>query len=161
LCRAHIRAFAKSAEKYAAETQLSKRVGDWQSRLLPILDEEEERPEFDIREYGAHILKTLEQEVTSRNIARKTSLQSSDRPTNVVNFQFITKDSEPYEVCRLFLSSLMLCNTGNIVLSNEEGSMPPPAALKMEFLNPILALAMETYKAPSEAERSTHVINCS
>eukprot|EP00978_Attheya_sp_CCMP212_P037512 scaffold177553_cov49-Attheya_sp.AAC.1 len=44
LCRAHIKAFARGAEKYASETNLTRRVGKWQSRLCPILEEEEKRP---------------------------------------------------------------------------------------------------------------------
>ena len=67
LCRAHLRAFARGAEKYAAETQLSRRVGDWQSRLSPLLEEEEKRPEFDIHLYGDRIMQTVMEGARGRN----------------------------------------------------------------------------------------------
>ncbi len=56
LCRAHLKEFSKGAEKYAVETQLSKRVSDWQLKLADVLAEEEERPEFDIKTYSERIL---------------------------------------------------------------------------------------------------------
>lgn len=56
LCRAHIRAFAKGAERYKAETKLTKRVGDWQGKLAPILEEEQQRPEFDINRYSEKVI---------------------------------------------------------------------------------------------------------
>ena len=43
LCKAHLRAFAAGAERYAAESQLSKRVADWSFKLQPALRNEEER----------------------------------------------------------------------------------------------------------------------
>jgi condensin-2 complex subunit H2 len=59
LCRAHLKEFAKDAENYAVETQLTKRVGDWQSKLANVLAEEEERPEFNIKTYGNNVLSTM------------------------------------------------------------------------------------------------------
>ena len=62
LCRAHIRSFAKGAQAYAAETKLSKRVGDWHNRLVPILEEEENRPAFDIHAYTRRVVNAIEEE---------------------------------------------------------------------------------------------------
>jgi Protein of unknown function (DUF1032). len=56
LCRAHLKEFAKGAEKFAVESQLSKRVSQWQSKIEKILVEEETRPEFDIYTYGTQIM---------------------------------------------------------------------------------------------------------
>ena len=61
LCRAHLRKFARSAESYAAETHLTRRVGAWQDGLAPLLEEQECRPEFDIHDCGRRILETVEQ----------------------------------------------------------------------------------------------------
>lgn len=114
LCREHMKEFAKKADKYAADTQLSKRVSKWQSQLLPILELEEERPDFDIHKYGQSIMKTL-----------------SEKKSKVVDFQILAKDSEQYGVCRLFLSALMLCNSDNIALKNTNYN-----GLQVELLNP-------------------------
>lgn len=60
MCRAHIQAFAKGAEQYAFETNLSQRVAHWQQRLAPQLEEEEKRQVFDIHLYGAKVIHTME-----------------------------------------------------------------------------------------------------
>ena len=56
LCRAHLKEFAKGAEQYAVETQLTRRVAKWQSKLEGILSEEEKRPEFNIQTYSNKII---------------------------------------------------------------------------------------------------------
>ena len=73
LCRAHIKAFAKGAERYKTETNLSKRVGDWQGRLRPLLEAEEVRPEFDIHRYSQHVI----DKVTAEALTRKRKLTES------------------------------------------------------------------------------------
>lgn len=165
LCRAHLRAFARGAEKYAAETQLSRRVGDWQSRLSPILEEEEHRPEFDIHVYGSRIIQKvgeeIEQKKADNNSQLKLSTQGPSSPTNVVDFCAVTKDSENYEVCRLFLSSLMLCNSGNVILSHEHdgATVASPESLRIELLQGQVDRPMETYLAPSVAEQESMIVS--
>jgi condensin-2 complex subunit H2 len=56
LCRAHLKEFAKGAEKFAVESQLSKRVSNWQSKIENVLCVEERRPEFNIHTYGTQII---------------------------------------------------------------------------------------------------------
>ena len=72
LCRAHLKEFAKGAERYAVETQLSKRVSIWQDRLALILDEEENRPEFNIQSYGKKILNHVQANVLRANNTMET-----------------------------------------------------------------------------------------
>jgi len=38
LCRQHIESFMRGVELYAHETQLTKRIAEWQDRLEPLLD---------------------------------------------------------------------------------------------------------------------------
>mmetsp|Transcript_4909 Transcript_4909/g.9369 ORF Transcript_4909/g.9369 Transcript_4909/m.9369 type:complete len:138 (+) Transcript_4909:2347-2760(+) len=45
------------------------------------------------------------------------SQRQDSRYLDEVEFASITKDKEPYEVCRTFLASLMLCNSENISLT--------------------------------------------
>lgn len=61
LCRAHIQAFAKGAEDFAFNTKLSDRVNQWQSKLAPILEEEERRAAFDIHRYSEDLLESAKQ----------------------------------------------------------------------------------------------------
>lgn len=150
LCRAHIRAFAQGAEKYAAETQLSKRVGEWQGRLAPILEEEGERPEFDIHKYGDEILFEVKDNIEHRRLSGKLELDGSKpKSPNVVDFSDVAQGCEPYQVGRLFLASLMLANSGNVELSHEEGAVTSSRGLRIELLEDEFKLPMEYYKAPS------------
>ena len=59
LCRAHLKEFAKGAAKYAVETELTKRVGSWQSKLAVILEEEESRHEFNIGTYSHRTIQAI------------------------------------------------------------------------------------------------------
>lgn len=138
LCRAHIKAFAKGAEKYATETNLTKRVGDWQSRLAPILEEEEQRPEFNIHEYGDRVIEIVEEEIDSADHTK------DPKRANVVSFTEVTRDCQNYEVCRLFLASLNLTSAGNLAFTSK--SMD---SLDVKLLNTRVDRPMETYMAPS------------
>jgi len=131
-------------------------VGDWQSRLSPILEEEERRPEFDIHRYGDRIMQTVMEEVEQKKTQDgdlKLSAAGQSSPTNIVDFRSVTEGQEEYEVCRLFLSSLMLCNSGNVILTHEHNgaSVATPDLLKIELLQGQVDRPMETYLAPSVA----------
>ena len=128
LCRVHLREFAKGAEKYAMESQLSKRVDSWQSKVSIVLQEEEERPEFDIQSYSNRILSNAQQ-----NIQNKEKSISDD--SGEIPFVNVTKDQEPYDVSRLFLASLMLCNSENIKFSGiNVGQVTSPDQLCVKVL---------------------------
>lgn len=154
LCRAHLRKFAKSAEMYAKETQLTKRVGAWQTGLAPLLEEQEERPAFDIHDVGRVVLDKIESTLT--NVRKRTStgekkVDKSSSQNNRVGFSAIfTKDCEDYEVCRVFLSTLMLCNCGNITIHNGGDGERLAKDLQVELLDAMFQPPMETYLAPSE-----------
>ncbi|KAL7469819.1 hypothetical protein ACHAXS_010068, partial [Conticribra weissflogii] len=157
LCQAHLRKFSKSAEIYAAETQLTKRVGIWQAGLIPVLNEQEKRAEFDIHSCGRQILQTLEDKLSTRkrtSIGQKKLEKSLPKETqNLVDFATISKGSEDYEVCRKFLATLMLCNCGNIALRNGENDgegLLTADSLQMELLDSNFE-AMEAFLAPSAA----------
>lgn len=156
LCRAHLRKFAKSAEIYAAETQLTKRVGAWQTGLGPILEEQEKRPEFDIHTMGREILQKVEDGLSTRKrgVGGEKKLDAPSNAgdkSNIVGFRQLSKDKEEYEVCRLFLSTLMLCNCGNVLVhdGNDVGSTE---SLQLELLNSKFEAVMEEFLAPSLAE---------
>jgi condensin-2 complex subunit H2 len=148
LCRAHIRAFAKGAEKYAAETNLTKRVGEWQSKLAPILEEEEHRPVFDIHVYGQRVIDVVQGEIDKKK--RTSKIQRGKQSIDVVSFETVTNHCEHFEVCRLFLASLSLSNSGNVQLIGEEGGkVSTPDSLRIELLDACIDHPMETYLAPS------------
>jgi len=132
LCRAHLKEFSKGAEKYVVETKLSKRVDIWENKLLPILKEEEERPDFDIHVYGKRIL-----DVAKRSLNAKRKTNDLDEETkNIVYFDSIPTNKNKHEISRYFLASLMLCNTENISFRNDNaGHVSKPETLQFEVNN--------------------------
>ena len=145
-CKAHLRAFAAGAERYAAESQLSKRVTDWSARLNPVLVNEEEREAFDIHAVGQQMLDKIQSEVGARGKSWKGNLEDK----NKVDFHTISGECEQFEVCRLFLASLMLANTGNVSLKHMDSTGGKMANnMAVEFIKNDLNLPMDTYMAPS------------
>jgi hypothetical protein len=70
----------------------------------------------------------------------------------------ITKDKEPYEVSRTFLTALMLCNDEKISFGkndacNEGRRVHSPHTLTIKLLNSDLDSPMDTYLAPSIQEQ--------
>ena len=155
LCRAHLRQFARSAEKYAAETQLSRRVGTWQAGLEPMLEEQERRPEFDIHGCGRKILDTAE-----RKLAGRKRLAGGEKKSESQTIDFasvITRDCEDYEVCRFFLSTLMLCNCGNVkmhtaIVDDSFALTESMDTLRLELVDPDFKPPAEGFLVPSAEE---------
>jgi len=109
-------------------------------------------------------MQTVEDEIDRKKADSgqlKLSAKGSSSPTNVVDFRAVTEDSEDYEVCRLFLSSLMLCNSGNVILSHEhEGAaVASPESLRIELLEGQVERPMETYLAPSVVDQENMVVS--
>lgn len=60
--------------RYAHESQLSRRVNEWQERLGPVLEEQNARRPFDIHEYGSEVVNSVAAEKEAagrRNSAAK------------------------------------------------------------------------------------------
>lgn len=149
LCRAHLQAFAREAEKYASETKLTQRVDQWQQRLQPLLQEEEERPVFDIHEYGHQVIESMESEII------KQPVDMNEKQSLIVDFSKVTRHKPNFEVCRLFLASLSLTNSGNVrfIENSVDGN-----SLTMELLKRDVELPTENYLAPSARELLSNMV---
>ena len=128
----------KSNLCHGRETQLSKRVADWTSRLEPILRAQEIAPEYDIHTYSDLVLTQIDNVSTMdlqrrfsylgllndentndfENIKLNEKRKSVEMDTALVDFaEILDLDSNTSgEVCRIFLACLMLANTGNLDL---------------------------------------------
>jgi Condensin II complex subunit CAP-H2 or CNDH2, C-term len=142
LCRARIQEFAKGAEKYANETQLLQRVRKWQEKLRPLLEDEERRQVFDIHEYGRAIIDSIQNELATRDDNKNNDInddESADMASSTVPFEVVSRDRPTYDVPRLFLAALSLCNAGNVRIDEE---------LNLQLLSPVMEHPMETFLAP-------------
>eukprot|EP00536_Pseudo-nitzschia_multiseries_P013881 jgi/Psemu1/298576/fgenesh1_pm.628_\ len=151
LCRAHIQAFAKSAEKFALTTKLTERISYWQAHLAPILEEEERKASFDIHQYSEMLLKSsieTAQENKRKSMDRNHEVPEKESPhknCNSVEFRSVAQGCSQSDICRLFLASLSLANSGNLQI--EEGTLD----YRFEVLSSKVDRPMETYRAPSTA----------
>eukprot|EP00039_Didymoeca_costata_P002937 m.63969 g.63969 ORF g.63969 m.63969 type:complete len:642 (+) comp11616_c0_seq1:104-2029(+) len=102
LVREHIDQYLAEAQKYAIESDLSKRIHAWETRIKPVLETEARRKEFDIHAYGKNILDQIPDK-------KSTKLKKQD-----VIFEDIVQSKSLYEVSRIFLATLQLANNGNI-----------------------------------------------
>ena len=107
-----------------SETQLSKRVTEWTMRLEPILQAQEEATPFDIHDYSAKVLKTVDQVIHEHQDEKRYKATSDD--AGKVSFREVVVGENSAEVCRMFLACLQLANLGNVIVESnitEDGSM--------------------------------------
>jgi len=75
----------------------------------------------------------------------------------LVEFEQVVDGMAPEEVCRVFLATLQLANSGNVRLVHE-GTLPDSASehhLRMRLMNSGAGIDMETYRAPSALDADT------
>ncbi|CAM9704806.1 unnamed protein product [Sphacelaria rigidula] len=155
----------RGTERYAAETQLSRRVGAWQNKLEPLMRSQEKRQAFDIHVYGQSVLSRVAKALTPTQRAKvqkakkqgpnkvvKEAAKASTEEIPPVDFGVVVSGKQQFEVCRLFLASLQLANNGNVRLSHgqyaaEQDSTP----LRLELLSLQDADNMTGTFAPSAA----------
>lgn len=142
LCRAHIEAFAKGAEKFALSTILTERVSKWQEKLAPILAEEEQRASFDIHRYSEKLIENALEGLQRGKRKSDGSLQLQANSTSV-GFSTVTRGCTQSDVCRFFLTSLSLANAGNLFIEDESDDF------RFQVISQKLEKPMESYRAPS------------
>lgn len=98
------------ADRYQEEMRLVARINDWHARLEPVLEVQEGRRGFDVQECAIELLDTIRAEQPA---------PAAEAPRDVA-FAHMVHGREPWEVCRYFLSSLLLMNCGNIALVSRE-----------------------------------------
>ncbi|XP_065184382.1 condensin-2 complex subunit H2-like [Sycon ciliatum] len=133
LVRQHVDGFITSANQYLKESDLARRVREWEERIKPVLDEEEQHPPYDIHAYGWQVLQTF----------------SDDTHQDQIDFAKVAEGKQQFEVCRLFLASLQLANNRNvdIVCGSSDRNSMQMKLLQTEQIH----TRLEQYQAPSLA----------
>ncbi|XP_062238287.1 condensin-2 complex subunit H2 [Platichthys flesus] len=88
---------------YTQETALSRRVRDWEDKVRPELDLQEDRPVFDIRDYGDRIVRALSTVGHHRT------------------FSSLVHGLDNFEACKYLLASLQLANDYTVDIDSAEG----------------------------------------
>jgi hypothetical protein len=126
--RAQIAAFTANADAFLASSRMQRRIEGWQKRMEPLLEEEEARPEFNMRTYGDQIVQALStssctEKEEDKNDDDNSTLQktssSSQLPQMIFSHLVKKLQPEPYEICRLFLATLQLANNGNVQIMQQ------------------------------------------
>ncbi|KAH7981813.1 condensin-2 complex subunit H2 [Rhipicephalus sanguineus] len=99
----HLQEFHESVS-HCQFSDLYKRVADWESRIRPLLDTEEERERFDIRTYSNRVLDHFS------NAPSKQTLY----------FREICRGRQMWEVPRYFIATLQLANNYNVELGTDD-----------------------------------------
>jgi hypothetical protein len=94
---------------------LSRRVAEWTQRLEPILQQQEEAPQFDIHAYCEHFLEDVDVVVAQHEEEEHGSDEEVDQ--GAVSFGEVVAGQPREEVCRIFLACLQLVNHGNICIT--------------------------------------------
>ena len=98
LCRQHMESFMHGVEKFTHETKLVKRVNEWETRIVPMLEEQDKREQFDIHRDRVMLMDELKEskkeEVALRELASK---------------------KQPFEVSRMFVSLLQMVGEKEVV----------------------------------------------
>ncbi|XP_077528569.1 condensin-2 complex subunit H2-like [Haemaphysalis longicornis] len=102
LVRNHLREISEPMSEFQL-SDLQKCVADWESRIRPLLDMEEERESFNIRTYCNRVLDNF-----------------SDAPSKqTLPFRSICRGKPVWEVPRYFASTLQLANNSNVQLETD------------------------------------------
>ncbi|XP_014256624.1 condensin-2 complex subunit H2 [Cimex lectularius] len=111
--------FTKAKKEYALRaTEVAKRVAEWHESIMPALEASERRSHFDMNEYGTKILERFpDEDVTSF------------RP-----FGEIVAGQPKEEICRYFLSTLLLANTYSLEIRNSDPSELASDCLEMRLI---------------------------
>ena len=108
LCRKHIDSFMRGAEQYRRETQLSRRVADWTTKLEATLRAQEEATPFDIHVYSGAVMSSVQKAVINGSVRNDAKS---------VAFAEVAGGRDSAEVCRVFLACLQLVNAGSLSVS--------------------------------------------
>ncbi|CAI5981159.1 unnamed protein product [Closterium sp. NIES-64] len=162
----------RAAEMQARRSEVETRVGDWQSRILPLLEQQDERPPFDIHVYGDRILSALEQKHMQQEQQRQQEQQEMGEMEGAGQgaegrqqqqlcedlFENVINTPLEYEVPRYFSALLQLVNNGNVSLSVDPHGLLQPTSLPLSSSShssaiapPVEASSSLTSTAPSSS----------
>lgn len=86
-------------------------------------------------------------DIQQRRSSPEDALKAGPR---IVDFRDVTSDSPSYEVCRMFLATLSLHNSGNLRFVQQQKQQAADLnSFQMELLRSDIERPMETYLAPS------------
>ena len=94
---------------------LHARVSAWEARLLPLLEAQERRRQFDIAHYTSRLLAQLpDAPRADASACAARPVPSEGGCARAMPFATLMAGAERFEVCRMFLAALQLANNRNV-----------------------------------------------
>ncbi|KAM8909572.1 condensin-2 complex subunit H2 isoform 1-T2 [Spinachia spinachia] len=93
----------ENSKGWSQDTALSRKVQEWEDKIRPLLVEQEQRPVFDIHDYGDRIVSAL------RDVGQRRSFSS------------IVFGLENHETSKYLVASLQLANDGTVEVDSAAG----------------------------------------
>ena len=131
-------ALAAAAAVQERIPELYANIRKWQDNLEPLLEEQQARPVFDLDDYLVSIIDklktssgpalpapTLEERSAMSEFLRNAGVDDASDDGSprqvgpVSSFEDLVKGEPKWNVCRLFLSTLILTNNGNVEIFND------------------------------------------
>lgn len=103
LVKLRVEQLVVNSRAYTQETALSRRVKEWEDKIRPELALQEERPAFDIHDYGDRIVNAF------NNIGERKSFAS------------LVSGLDNFDACKYLLSSLQLANDYTVEIDSLDG----------------------------------------
>uniref|UniRef100_A0A8C3YQ93 Condensin-2 complex subunit H2 n=1 Tax=Catagonus wagneri TaxID=51154 RepID=A0A8C3YQ93_9CETA len=139
LVRRNVELFITSSQKFVQETELSRRIRDWEDTVQPLLQEQEQHVPFDIHTYGDQV------------VSRFSQLNQW------CPFAELVAGQPAFEVCRSMLASLQLANDHTVEITQEPGLEAAVDTMSLRLLTHQRAhKRFQTYAAPSMALSGEH-----
>ncbi|NXK54273.1 CNDH2 protein, partial [Chauna torquata] len=131
LVRRNVELFIANSQRYVQETELSQHIRQWEEKMGPMLQEQEERTAFDIHSYGDRLAARF------------------DRLGEWRSFASLVSGMPAFEVCRYMLASLQLANDYTVEVAQDPGLEEAVDTMRLRLLTRERAHErFRTYKAP-------------
>lgn len=127
MVKEHVMKYTTEARNHFHVSELRSRVLEWENKINPILEEEEKSDVFDVCVYSNKLLDKL-----------------ASCPNETSHFRNLVSGEKKGEISRLFLTSLMLTNSGNIQISGETNDNTQCKMISRKLFSDVL----KTYIAP-------------
>lgn len=109
-CRYHMETYLRQTESLSLQSGLVERIHEWEKKVIPILEEQDSHPEFDIDEYGFQMVHVVEE-----NLSRKQKKKGSNN--DIISFEETVRGKPTWDIARYFLATLQLTNQGDISIT--------------------------------------------
>lgn len=116
LVRRNVELFIANSQRYVQETELSQHVRQWEEKMGPMLQEQEERAAFDIHSYGERLAAQFERLGEWRS------------------FSSLVSGMPAFEVCRYMLASLQLANDYTVEVAQDPGLEEAVDTMRLRLL---------------------------